>query len=102
MSPLFTTRAILLYMPKVLNFRAIIEQDASNLFVASVPAVPGCHTQGNTYEEALTNIKEALEVCLEEARENKNYSQKINWPTDTSHNNFLGITNIQVQVPHPA
>ena len=36
---------------KDLQFKVLIEQDENGVFVASVPAIPGCHTQGNTYEE---------------------------------------------------
>lgn len=42
-----------------------IEQDEDGYFVAHCPALPGCHTQGDTEEEALTNIKEAIALCLE-------------------------------------
>ena len=62
-----------------LQFKVLIEQDEDGIFVASVPAIPGCHTQGDTYEEALTNIKEAIELCLEEAKENKAYYDQIDW-----------------------
>jgi predicted RNase H-like HicB family nuclease len=34
-------------------------------FVAECPAIPGCISEGDTVEEALTNIKEAIEGCLE-------------------------------------
>ena len=34
-------------------------------FVAQVPIIPGCISQGKTVEEALKNIKEAAELCLE-------------------------------------
>lgn len=64
-------------MPKVLNYRVIIEQDEDGVFVASVPSIPGCHTQGDTYEEVLKNIKEAIELCLEVAKEDKSYRSKI-------------------------
>ncbi|MBM4338430.1 MAG: type II toxin-antitoxin system HicB family antitoxin [Deltaproteobacteria bacterium] len=37
-----------------------IEKDESGYFVAEVPALPGCFSQGKTREEALTNIKEAI------------------------------------------
>src|SRR3989344_6496697 len=56
-----------LVMAKVLNFKVIIEQDEDGYFVADVPSVPGCHSQGKTYEKALANIKEALGLCLEVA-----------------------------------
>lgn len=67
-------------MPKILNFKVVIEQDEDGVFVASVPAVPGCHTQGDTYEKVVKNVEEAIEVCLDEARENKTYRDQIAWP----------------------
>lgn len=43
----------------------IIEKDEAGYYVAEVPALPGCFTQGKTYEEAISNIKEAIEGWLE-------------------------------------
>ena len=42
-----------------------IEQDEDGYFVAHCPALPGCHSQGTTEDEALANIKEAIGLCLE-------------------------------------
>jgi predicted RNase H-like HicB family nuclease len=42
-----------------------IEQDEAGYFVAEVPALPGCLSQGKTYEEAIENIKEAIEGWIE-------------------------------------
>ena len=42
-----------------------IEQDESGYYVAEVPALPGCLSQGKTYDEALVNIKEAIEGWIE-------------------------------------
>jgi predicted RNase H-like HicB family nuclease len=42
-----------------------IEQDEAGYYVAEVPALPGCLSQGKTYEEAIANIKEAVEGWLE-------------------------------------
>ncbi len=42
-----------------------IEQDKAGYYVAEVPALPGCLSQGNTHEEAADNIKEAIEGWLE-------------------------------------
>ena len=85
-------------MAKVLNFRVIIEQDEDGVFVASVPAIPGCHTQGETYEELIVNIKEAIELCLEEAKENKKYSQKIDWTgAADGTSRFLGVADVPVK-----
>ena len=75
-------------VPKVLNFKVIVEQDEDGWFIAGVPAIPGCHTQGKTYEEAVKNIKEAVELCLEEAGENRDYRQQIVWPEEEKKPRF--------------
>lgn len=49
--------------------QVIIEQDEDGLYVADVPTLVGCHTQGRTFEEALDNIRDAASMCLEEMRE---------------------------------
>ena len=48
-----------------MKLHVVIEKDESGYFVAEVPALPGCLSQGKTREEALTNIKEAIEGWLE-------------------------------------
>ena len=48
-----------------MKYRVFIEQDEDGMFVAEVPALPGCISQGNTREEALRNIQEAIIVYLE-------------------------------------
>jgi predicted RNase H-like HicB family nuclease len=48
-----------------LKFRVIIEPDEDGVFVAEVPSLPGCISQGDTRKEALENIREAIEVYLE-------------------------------------
>jgi len=48
-----------------MKYRVIIEQDEDGIFVAEVPALPGCISQGKTRGEIITNIKEAIAVYLE-------------------------------------
>ena len=48
-----------------MKYRVFIEQDEDGVFVAEVPALPGCISQGNTRKEALRNIQEAIAVYLE-------------------------------------
>ena len=48
-----------------MKLNIIIEQDENGYYVAEVPALPGCLSQGNTREEAVSNIKEAIEGWLE-------------------------------------
>lgn len=57
------------------EFAVIIEKDSDGWFIADVPELQGCHTQGKTKKEALKNIKEAIELCLE-VKELKNSKQK--------------------------
>lgn len=85
-------------MPNILNFKVVVEQDGDGYFVASVPAIPGCHTQGKTYEEAVNNIKEVIDLCLEEAEIDIDYRNKINWPTSVAQR-FLGIIDLAIRRP---
>jgi predicted RNase H-like HicB family nuclease len=52
------------------TFTAYIEYDeASRLYVGTVPGVPGAHTQAETLDELQQNLKEVLELCVEEHQE---------------------------------
>ena len=48
-----------------MKLRVIVEQDEAGYYVAEVPALPGCLSQGKTQEEAIANIKEAIEGWIE-------------------------------------
>ena len=48
-----------------MKLHVIIEQDEAGYYVAEVPALPGCLSQGKTFDEAIVNIKEAIEGWLE-------------------------------------
>ncbi len=48
-----------------MSLQAIIYQDESGAYCAEIPAFPGCHSCGDTYEEALANIREAAALWLE-------------------------------------
>lgn len=48
-----------------MKYRVLIEQDEDGYFVAEVPALPGCISQGATRQEALENIKDAAAGYLE-------------------------------------
>jgi len=52
-----------------MRFRVILEPDEDGVFVAQVPALPGCISQGATRAEALKNVQEAIEGYLESLRE---------------------------------
>lgn len=48
-----------------MKLHVIIEKDEAGYFVAEVPALPGCLSQGKTHEDAIINIKEAIVGWLE-------------------------------------
>jgi predicted RNase H-like HicB family nuclease len=47
------------------EFSVIIEQDSEGYYVATVPALRGCHTQAKSLDEVMVRIREAIELCLE-------------------------------------
>ncbi len=49
---------------KIFEFKVILESDEKGGYVVICPSLPGCYSQGETVEEALKNIKEAIELCL--------------------------------------
>lgn len=73
---------------KVLSFRVLIEQDEDGVFVASVPTLPGCHTEGDTYEEAIGNIKDVIALFMD--------IEKDKLEPDDTHTEFVGVKNITV------
>jgi len=48
-----------------MKYRVLIEPDEDGVFVAEVPSLPGCISQGSTRAEALANVQEAIEGYLE-------------------------------------
>ena len=52
-----------------MQYTVLLERESDGGYVVSVPALPGCISQGDTREEALRNIQEAIEVYLEDCRE---------------------------------
>jgi predicted RNase H-like HicB family nuclease len=48
-----------------MKFNVVIEKDEDGFYVATVPSLPGCHTQAKSLDELTERIKEAIEVYLE-------------------------------------
>lgn len=48
------------------DFKVLLEPDEDGGYIVVCPSIPGCYSQGETIEEALANIREAIELCLEE------------------------------------
>ena len=66
------------------HFPVLVEQDSDGTFIVECPLFFGCRSYGHTLEESLDNIREAIEVCLEEAADAE---------TDTV---FLGVRDIEL------
>ena len=47
------------------DFSVIIERDAEGYYVATVPALRGCHTQAKSLDELMVRVREAVELCLD-------------------------------------
>jgi predicted RNase H-like HicB family nuclease len=68
------------------EFNVIIERDSEGYFVASVPSIPGCHTQAKSLDELMERIREAIKLCLE-VDENQTESLE-----------FVGVQRIAIEV----
>lgn len=67
------------------EFSVIIEQDSEGYYVASVPELPGCHTQAKSLDTLMKRIQEAIELCLEVMAE------------DLEPHKFIGVQRIWVE-----
>jgi predicted RNase H-like HicB family nuclease len=45
------------------SYDVVIERDEEGFYVASVPELPGCHTQAQSLDELMSRIREAIELC---------------------------------------
>lgn len=59
------------------NFPVIIEKDEDGFFVADCPDLVGCHAQGKTLEEAITNIRDVIKLHLKILKEDKQEIPKV-------------------------
>jgi predicted RNase H-like HicB family nuclease len=55
-----------------MHFKVVLEEDEEvGGYIVSCPSLPGCFSQGETADEALENIKEAIQTCLESLAEDE-------------------------------
>lgn len=66
------------------QFDVVVERDSDGVYVASVPALRGCHTQAKSLDVLMERIKEAIELCLEVAGE------------DVENLDFIGIQRVTI------
>ncbi len=52
----------------IVDFKVLLEPAEEGGYVVSCPSLPGCYSQGETPEEALENVREAITLCLEECK----------------------------------
>lgn len=69
------------------HFPVIIEQDNDGVFIVECPVFQGCRSYGQTVDEAIANIREAIAVCLAEAEPA---------PQETM---FVGVRDLEVALP---
>lgn len=66
------------------NLPVIIERDEDGFYVADCPTIQGCHTQGKTLEEAISNIRDAIKLNLKILKKEKEEIPKTNLVSLTS------------------
>ncbi len=76
---------VMLFMKRY--FRVIIEKDEDGVYIATVPELPGCVSDGKTRREALTNVKEAISGYLETLKD-------MNWTMPK----IVGVDRVLVNV----
>ena len=70
----------------MLHLPILVEQDEDNMFIVSCPIFRGCHSYGKSIDEALENIKQVVEICIEEEKENYPLSDNL----------FIGFRELQL------
>lgn len=65
------------------HFPVVVEQDEDGAFIVSIPTLQGCRSYGHTLEEAMQNIAEAAQLCLEDE-------------TPTHTGTFVGIRDLEI------
>jgi predicted RNase H-like HicB family nuclease len=68
------------------QFDVVVEKDLEGFFVATVPALPGCHTQAKSLDQLMERVKEAIELFLEVAG------------TNPESLDFVGVQRVTVEV----
>jgi len=71
---------------KILHLPVVIEQDEDEVYIVSCPVYKGCHSYKKTIDEALYNLKEVIEICVEEEGEQH-----------CIRNRFIGFRELQIE-----
>jgi predicted RNase H-like HicB family nuclease len=65
------------------EFYVVIERDEDGIYIGEVPQLKACYSQGETVDELMQNIREVIEICLEELEEE-------------STTEFIGVQRVRV------
>ena len=76
---------------RTLHLPILVEQDEDNFYIVSCPVFKACHSYGVTIDEALNNIREVIDICIEEEKENTG-----------EINRFIGFREMQVTIKNAA
>jgi len=74
---------------KVYHLPVVVEVDEDGYFLVSCPVFKGCHSYGKTIDEALTNLKEVVAMCVEEQ-------------PSADLNKFIGVREMEYTIPASA
>ncbi|MBN2229654.1 MAG: type II toxin-antitoxin system HicB family antitoxin [Candidatus Thorarchaeota archaeon] len=69
-----------------LNLPVLVEIDEDGVYIVSCPVFKGCHSYGETIDEALENLREVIDMCLE--------GEEV-----ASLNQFIGFREIEIIIP---
>ena len=72
-----------------LTLPVVIEQDEDGFYIASVPSLPGCHTQAKTLDKLMERIREAVELYLDANGKELSSIKRLK---------FLGLQHVEVDV----
>ncbi len=72
-------------MKHKIHLPILIEQDEDKVYIVSCPTFKGCHSYGNTIDEAMKNIEEVIVMCMEEEKLETN-------------NEFIGFRELELEV----
>ena len=61
------------------KFTVLIERDEEGYYVATVPSLPGCHTQAKNLDTLMKRVDEVVELCLEENRSSAQFFAMLNF-----------------------
>jgi predicted RNase H-like HicB family nuclease len=71
---------------KTYHFPVVVEIDEDGVYIVSCPMFKGCHAAGKTIDEALVDLREVVEMCMEEE-------------STENINQFIGVREMEVTLP---